>query len=268
MSLKFLYYVSDTKVKLLTGQLRPRTRLSRVRARGSAFGLGAELELGREETHDSDAALAREVTDLVKRMLKSGDVVSLPPGEPLSTNRFYFDSADWRHGLYSIRMSGSSEETATYIVWKGEENRLFLLLGSPANVLGERRVTEGTEYILASSRIVGNVMESSLQWELIQTLETCADDDPDEPVALDVDHPEGSHVDVRVQQRMPPKLIKAERDVLRGSALAAFCDTALDVLPTSSLETVFKIYHELPVSRAIAPYDVVYVGSPVFTALE
>jgi hypothetical protein len=75
MSPKFLYYVSDTKVKLLTGQLRPRTRLSRLRARGSAFGLGAELELGREETHDGDAALARDVTDLVKRMLKSEDVL-------------------------------------------------------------------------------------------------------------------------------------------------------------------------------------------------
>jgi hypothetical protein len=165
-------------------------------------------------------------------------------------------------------MSGSLEETATYIVWKGDESRLFLLLGSPTNILSERRVTEGTEYTLASSRIVGNVMESSLQWELLQTLQTCADDDPDEPVALDMAHPEGSHVDVRVRQRMPPKLIKAERDVLRGSALAAFCDTALDVLPASSLETVFKIYHELPVSRAIAPYDVVYVGSPVYTALE
>jgi hypothetical protein len=83
-----------------------------------------------------------------------------------------------------------------------------------------------------------------------------------------VAHPEGSPEDVRVQQRVPPTLIEAERDVLRGSALAAFCDTALDVLPTSSLETMFTIYHELPVSRAIAPYDVVYVGSPVHTALE
>src|SRR4051812_32753957 len=114
MSLKFLYYISEPKVKLLTGQLRPRTRLSRFRAKGSAFGLGVELELGREETHDGDAARARELTALVARMLASGDVVSLPVGEPLSTNRFFYDSANWRHGLYSIKMSGSSEETATY----------------------------------------------------------------------------------------------------------------------------------------------------------
>jgi hypothetical protein len=268
MSIKFLYYVSRSKVRLLSGQVGPRTRLSKLGAKASALGFGAEVALGRENVQDDEAQLARELIDLMRRLRKSRNVVSLQADESLGGSLFYHDSGDWHHGLYSIKMMGDAEETTTYIAWKADKNRIVLLFGSPINVLGVRDVTDGTEFALASSRIVGDVVESSLQWEFMKELQACDEEDPDEVFSAELDSRETSRVEGSIQHQTHPKLIKAEVNELRGSALAAFCETALETLPLSKLETVFKVYHALPVSRAIASYDYVYVGSPVYTALE
>lgn len=255
-------------MRLLSGQVVPRSFLSKLGVRASALGFGVEFALGRESLQDDEARLAKELIDLIRRLRKRSNVVSLKDDEPLSGSLFYHDSGDWHHGLYSIKMTGDAEEARTYIAWKADKNRVFLLFGSPINVLGVRDVTDGTEYALASSRIVGDIMESSLQWEFMQELQACDEKDPAEVFSVERDPHETSRAEGSIEHRSHPKLIKAEVNELRGSALAAFCETALQTLPVTKLETVFKVYHALPVSRAIASYDHVYVGSPVYTALE
>jgi hypothetical protein len=267
LSVRFLYYVSESKVRRLRGQLGPATRLSKLRAKTSVVGFGVEFELGRESVQTDEAQLTSELTDLMRRLRKRDEIGSLQSTDPLSTSVFYEDTGDWRHGLYSISLTGTAEETATYVAWRADGDRIFMLFGSPVNVVGERRVTEGTEYNLGSSRIVGGVMESSLQWEFIQALQSCNDEERDEELLLQLDRDEPGRLEVDIAQRTPPRLVKAPPEALRGSALAALCETALGALPVSSLETVFRIYHALPVSRTFAPYDRVYVGSPVYTAL-
>jgi hypothetical protein len=264
LSVKFFYYVSESKVRQLSGQVGPTTRLSGLRAKTSAVGFGVEFELGREAAQTNEAQLTRQVTDVMRRLRRSGQIASSRADEPLSTSRFYQDTGDWHHGIYSLKLTGSAEETATYVAWRAEDNRIFMLFGSPTNVVGERRVSEGSEYTLGSTRIVGEVMESSLQWEFIQALQGC---DDEEQLSL-VFRP-GPHalLNVDVARRTRLELIKAAPETIRGSALATLCETALGMLPVSRVEAVFRIFHSLPVSRAIAPYDRVYVGSPVYTAL-
>jgi hypothetical protein len=268
VSVKFLYYVSRSKVRVLSGQVGQGHSLSKLGAKASALGFGVEFASERESAQDDETQLARELTDLLRRLRKSSSIVSLKPGEPLEGSPFYHDSGDWHHGLYSIKMTGDAEQTTTYLAWKADQSRIFLLFGSPINVVGVRDVSDGTEFALASSRIVGDVVESSLQWEFMRELQECDERDPDEVFSVERDPRETSRVGSSIQRQTHPKLIKADVNELRGSALAVFCETALQTLPLTKLETVFKVYHALPVSRAIASYDHVYVGSPVYTALE
>lgn len=267
MNIKYYYYISESKVNLLKAQIGTKTNLANFSAKAEVPGFGLEIGFDREKTKSEQEQLIRDLSAVMDRLQKNNDISSLSKNENINNSLLYSDESEWHHGLYSITTIESDEHVVTYIAWKAMENKIFLLLGSPSNIFGEKQVSEGTELYSPSTRSVNKLVESSLQWEFIKTIDDCGAEDPNEMLSVNVDTDKLRKLKVNIEKVSPPKLVKAQEPVLRGSALAAFCSTALERLPLSKIETVFKIFHSFPVSRSIALYDVVYVGSPLYTAL-
>jgi hypothetical protein len=266
MNIKYYYYISRNKVNLLKGQLIPKAKLSKLGAKAEIPGISIELGLEKDSAPNDETRLIEDVSTVIQALQKQNEILPLVEEGKLDSSALYSDSSNWHHGLYSLKMTETDEQLISYIAWKASRNRIFLLLGSPSNILGEAVVSEGSEYTLPSSRTVNKIVESSLQWEFVKTIDDCETLEPGEfSLKIDAEQPPSLKVDIH--RAASPRLIKAQNDVLRGNALAIFCTSALERLPSSQLETVFKIYHVLPVSRAAAPYDAVYVGSPIYTAL-
>ena len=266
MSIKYYYYISRNKVNLLKGQINPKTTFSKLGAKAEIPGLSLELGVEKDAAHNDQTQLIEDLSTVIDSLRKQKEILPLVENSKLDSSLLYLDSSDWHHGLYSLKMTEAEEQVITYITWRTSQNRIFLLLGSPTNILGDAVVSEGSEYSLPSSRTVNKVVESSLQWEFVQTLDDCDAMDSGE-FSIKIDPSLPSPLKVDINNIASSKLIKAKNDVLRGNALAIFCATDLARLPSSKLETVFKIYHVLPVSRSAAPFDAVYVGSPIYTAL-
>jgi hypothetical protein len=267
MSMRYFYYISKSKVQMLRGQIGSISRLSKLNPKVEGFGLGVEFGIESEAEEGGDAKLAQDTNELIKRLTKSKLVVSLKDALRLDESNFYHDEDVWSHGLYSLKQSDTNSYMITYMLWKASRNRIFLLFGSPVNVLGAREVNEGMEHRSGSSTIINDVIESSLQDEFMGAIYDCGKVDSSEKPSVMVLPGQDSAFKINVSNWTPSARFAAKRNVLRGTALAVLCRDALKQLPTAKIETMFKIYHALPVSRSIAPFDMLYLGSPIYTAL-
>jgi hypothetical protein len=179
----------------------------------------------------------------------------------------YHDTDAWFHGLYSLKLETLREQQlVTYVLWKAAKNSIFLLLGSPLNVLGSRDVQEGTRYQASSSQILGGIMEGAIAHSFVEALQNKQLQGLNENVFLELNSGNNSDIRVNVSNWKQAKRISAKVNVFRGTALAVFCHESLALLPQRRLEVNFQIQLSMPVSRSVIPYDVLYLGSPLYTA--
>ena len=268
MSIRFYYYISKSKVEMLKGQIQTKSRLSKINPKVEGFGLSVELGIETENDKSGDSKLAHETNNLIDILSEEKLIVSLKGVAQFDSSTFYHDEGDWAHGLYSVHQASADSYIVTYMLWKASGSRLFLLFGSPMNVLGTKEVKEGMEHNPGSSSIINNVIETSLQDEFIGAIYDCGKADSSEKPSVTIPSSQDSRFKINVENWIPSAHLRAERNVLRGSALAVLCQKALISLPCARIETVFKVYHTLPVSRSIAPFDALYLGSPIFVALK
>lgn len=252
---------------MLRGQVEAKSRLSKINPKVEGFGIGIEFGIESEVEESGDTKLVRDTNKLTDIMTKEKMVVSLKDSARFDSSNYYHDEGNWSHGLYSVRQSGTNDYSVTYMLWKADGNRIFLLFGSPMNVLGAKEVNEGMEHKSGSSSIINNVIESSITDEFMGAIYDCGKADGSEKPSVTVSPSQDSRFKINVGNWDPSARVAAERNVLRGSALAVLCQMAWTRLPTAKIETMFKIYHALPVSRSIAPFDMLYLGSPIYTAL-
>ena len=266
--MRYFYYISKSKVEMLLGQVKTKSDLSKIHPKVEGFGLGVELEIERGIDESADGKLARDTNKLINLMSKEKMITSLNSTTQFNSSDYFHDENDWTHGLYTVRESGTENHMVTYLLWKAHGRRIFLLLGSPMNVLGTKEVNEGMEHKPSSSSIINNVIETSLHDEFIGAIHDCAEADSSEKLPFIVPPTEDSTLKININSWIPNSRIKAQRNVLRGSALAVLCQKTLTSLSSAKIETTFKIFYSLPVSRSIAPFDVLHLGSPIFTALK
>ncbi len=142
MSIKYFYYISETKVDMLYSQLKQFT-FPKVKPKINVAGL--ELEANIESpTYDN---LVTRLTQLLKLMNNQKLIKSVPNElQIIDTESFWHDKQVWHSGIYSFG-EPKGDSIASYFLWRKFQNSLILLVGSPANILGEKTV-EGSALVL------------------------------------------------------------------------------------------------------------------------
>jgi hypothetical protein len=264
MCVRYFYYISESKVEMLKNQVERRFALPEISPKIGigGFSLGIDYK-GRDGTK---IGIVKETVSLLKRLTKLKMVLPLEGAQELDTSSFYHDEDVWFHGLYSLRASGlfekrhEEEYVITYVLWRTVGQRIFLLLGSPLNVIGKKRVKEGIQ--LRESTI--GILETVIQEEFLRTIHSLEDADPNEIYSVKT-HASDPRFIIEVQGR---EFEGHDRrlGVTRGTVLAAFCFGPLRKLPQTQIETVFKVFYTFPVSSP--EYNILYLGSPLYTALS
>ena len=266
MNLKYFHYISKSKVETINGQLTPEFHWSKINPKLQGFGLGIDLSIERNRTNDTEE-LVKKTLAIINYFGKKNLITPLQSATKIDSLSMYHDTDDWFHGLYSLKLETLREQQlVTYVLWKAVKDSIFLLLGSPLNVLGSRDVQEGTRYQSSSSQILGGIMEGAIAYSFVETLQNKRLQSLNENIFLELNPSNNADIRVNVSNWKQAKRISAKINVFRGTALAVFCHESLALLPQRKLEVNFQIQLSMPVSRSVIPYDVIYLGSPLYTA--
>lgn len=267
MDIKHFYYISKSKVEVITGQIAPEFHWAKLNPKLQGFGLGLDLNLERNTSTSDTEELVKKTIAIINYSEKKKLAIPLKDATQLDESTMYHDADEWFHGLYSLKMETVGEkQLITYAVWKAVKNSIFLLLGSPLNVLGSRDVYEGAKYERTSSQILGGVMEGAIEYSFIEALQNKKLQSLNESMFLELNSGNRSDIHINVSNWKRAKRISAKVNVFRGTALATFCHEALALLPKRKLDLIFQIHQSMPISRSVIPYDVLYLGSPLYTA--
>jgi hypothetical protein len=269
MILKNFQYISRSKVESITGQIESGFSWSKINPKIEGFGLGIglDIELGKSAGVTED--LVRKTIGMLKHLKKSQLIIPLQEEIAPDESKMYQDEGEWFHGLYSVQIAPSrNKQIITYVLWKSIKNRIFLLLGSPLNVLGSKEVHEGAKHDMSSSQILGDMLDEAITNPFVEALQNKKLQTLNESVFINVDSGDQSGFQLNVQNWMNVKRLRTKVDVFRGTALAVFCHEALRLLPLNRMDILFRIHQTLPVSRSVVPYDVLHIGSPIYTAMQ
>ena len=200
------------------------------------------------------------------------------------SNMYIKDKNEWNHGLYGFHASG--QEVVSYYLWRKIGSTLFLLIGSPNNILGDKIVRNGS-FVPGTSGAFSEVLSF-----VKRNLST------DEPTAVTLDplphwldSYEFSLVENVVEEtndkiEVIPKLKVNPREYFEtppGSSrktiefydyfydLPNFCLSQLKHLPSSRIETVFKIYSVFKNEQSENDKNQItltVLASPLYVALD
>lgn len=247
--------------------------------------------------------LVGDTVSLLKSLEKKNAVKPSDLLPRLEKSCFYHDQGIWKNGLFKFD-SMCSQPTVIYALWRVLKGSLILLIGSPNNILGEK-IVAGDCYIPGTSDAHLNILrfiDDSFRFDESVAVRT----EPANTYGDDLPVPEASNSTIvfssapksreEVFNRM--RSHKAEDELVfipneRGVNLAFLCLRQLSQLADTHIDTVFRIFsiHDIPklddtehfesswrfdakelVEQAqdlgIFDFDRVYLGSPVYTALQ
>lgn len=291
--MKYFYYISKTKVEMLQAQVdKPKFSISSISSK-LGFGPASVTVAAEKQNH----TLVANTLKLLKTLENSRSIRPSDSLSKLDTAHFYHDQGIWKSGLFTFD-SWCNNPTVIYALWRELERALILLVGSPNNILGDKIVvgdyfvpgTSGAH--LAILKYVGNVLCTD---ELVAVRTG-----PSETYGRNVPVPELSNSKIILpksfesRKQLQRRNLEEEDDLYcheeRGLTLGCLCLRQLKVLPESHLDLVFRMFstYDIPnedeVERfgswkpeerlakartlGLFKYDRVYLGSPVYTALD
>jgi len=150
----------------------------------------------------------------------------------VASGRFYRSETEWYHGVfYFANFATMVNVTATYVLWTTRGDSVVLLVGSPANIIGQNTPAQGLT--LSSSGDALNTLGS------MSFLEEIREDEENH-------FSSSSHAQAGLRfDRTPPSRIDwiyTLRTESRSVPLAMFCFRYLAQLPPTRIDTVFKIF--------------------------
>jgi len=278
-------YVSRSKVDVLEADLS-RWRRPQVTATVGVPG----VQLGVAPPADVPD-LYRRTNALIKKMERRDRMVPMPKSGDLDVSTFYRDRSEWAQGLYSFKgdfsLDGDGARVVTYLLWRRWQNSIILLVGSPQNVLGER-VVHGGVWAYGTTGTWTTLLhfaEATLRTDEANLVGVAPQ--ANRPQAGDLKWVDPGEIGGEVEEQpLPAELM----DSPRALALAALCLGQLSRLPASQIDTAFRLFQRLPLTlRGEVPSwvtgllgqgggrekldilrqcKIIYVGSPLYTALE
>ena len=261
---------------------RSKLAIPKITPKIGVAGIEVEAEISSQARQD----LIRDTVTLLRLMTRRKLIKDLAEGPAIDTGGFWHDEGTWFNGLYLFRVE---VDLATYFLWKVFQDAIFLLVGSPLNILGEKIMRDGVEIPGTSGachRIL-RFVDRNIQ--------------PDEIVlAADKryqDHPyfawlklPGMTYDVANDAHLQ-ETFEYTSSQSKALSLGVLCLRNLICLPQSEIDTVFRLFHEYDFEH---PRDLldwgsvlskfsqkktakqmglvnvrrVFVGSPIYTALK
>ena len=294
--MKYFYYISKSKVDMLQAQAsKSRFNLASI---SSKLGIGAaSLSLSAERKAHT---LVGDTLSLLKSLETKRAIRSSATLPRLKKTCFYHDRGIWKSGLFWFD-STCSQPTVIYALWRVLKRSLILLVGSPNNILGEK-VVAGDCYVPGTSGAhleILRFIDDSFRLDEAVAVRTkkAYTYGSDAPV------PEASNSPIifpaapKSREEAFSRMHSREaRDNLRfdpnekGVNLAFLCLRQLSQLADTHIDTVFRIFSIHDISKpdqidsswpayrdqiveeaealGIFDFERVYLGSPVYTALE
>lgn len=290
----YFHYMSQEKLEtLLALSSRESFKLTSITPTG-VIGPNRSLMRGEERQPGYLVSLGEDVIASV-----NAGVRAAPPdrGEFLEVTKFYHDLSAWRSGVFSFD-SSCEQPTLVYVAWRAVRNSLVLLVGSPNNIVGAKKV-EGDCFIPGTQGAHLRILDF-----VDQTLGT------DERVMVSVFEPElfgDTSVAVpeltngEVISRLHPKAMAARwHDITKGDLslpassdekglrLGFLCLKNMLRLPQTRIEVIFRVFGEYSIPKArevdrfgtykpvdkiaeakniqLLNYDKIYLCSPVFVS--
>jgi PGAP1-like protein len=276
-SIKYFYYISKAKLDMLKAQF------SKNRSTGSS--------------EFSTASLTQDMVALIASLNSTRQMVPFPTTDRLTSAAFYADCSDWHSGLFSLNWMGNTP-TIVYTLFREFGDSLVLLVGSPNNILGDKVIS--SQYFVpgtsgAQMAILDYVAKAFKVDEpvavTVEEVDSYGYDGPMPEIARsEIRNPfRSSRNDYRAARE--PDFLDSFRFSLeadeQGRSLAVLCLSQLVKLPSAKLDLAFRVFSShavlLPseppeydfqreyLSRVqalgLAKYKMVYLGSPLYTAL-
>lgn len=166
------------------------------------------------------------------------------------------------------------------MLWKFTAQAVYLLLGSPLNILGEKSVQEGAVQRLhptSTNLVIGRLLNRHVRTDEECWVSVFNRHYPEESVfdlRLDI---QGQETDVYKDAafRSFINIVRREDNntsPANGLGLAQLCFGPLRKLHRLKIDTIFKVFHEF-CFPSFQPFGVenecntLYLGSPIYTAL-
>jgi len=276
--LKYFYYISKNKVEMLGAQIS---------------GKGPEgASPQRNEVGTAAGKLVKDTEAVIAGLAGAGLLPDLHAVDQISPSKFYRDTGEWRSGLFAMNWMGDTP-TVVYALYRSLKDALILLVGSPNNILGDKVVS--SEYFVPGS--------SGAQIDILEYVAEMFK--VDEPVAVTEGRitrygyrgkmPERSSSPIlnpfrdddtlhRHDRPRGPRFMHVIDEDEKGLSLATLCLSQLSQLPTARMDLAFRIFSRHPISIPNDQYDreywarfpeleidrykAVYLGSPIYTALD
>ncbi len=280
-------YISKTKVEGLEAGLW-RRRKPEITLSASAPGGLVKLDV---KTPAQVADLYRRTDALIRKMERRNHLVPMPEQGELGFSDFYRDDSVWANGLFSFNGDFSLERAdarvVTYLLWRRWQDSIVLLAGSPLNVLGEQVVREGV-WAYGTTGTMATLVhfgETALRTDEANLVGVAPPGARPEAGGLSwMQGGTGWPSAGQPEEELRPEILSSPP----GLALAALCLGHLSSLPAGPIDTAFRVSQRLGVNlRGNVPRwtaellgrhgreeldflrrcQVVYVGSPLFTAL-
>ena len=277
---------------------KPRFSLTSISAK---LGFGAASVTANAEKQS--ATLVNETLSLVRNLEKTQSLRPLSDLSKLDTTVFYHDQGLWHSGLFKFG-SAFGPPTVTYALWRVDGDSLILLIGSPNNILGDK-IVNGDCFVPGTSGAHLEILEYVDQCLTVDEPAVVHVGPPTtygknipvpEPANSPIIFPDGYYERVHERDYSGHQEDTQRLQFLRnerGLNLAFLCLRQLTQLNETSLETVFRVFsvHDIPAehetvrfrgswhiesdeliqqARDIGIFDFkrIYLGSPVYTALE
>lgn len=276
MKTKYFYYISDSKVRMLSAQFSQKKGYfglnPKIEIPGFTFGVDYKSENVTKEFNPID-----EITPLLRNLQKNNLLHGF--NKDISNSFLVEDTDIWHHGLTeSLHLDGNDtimKRLLTYAVWKRSGRDIYLLFGSPTNILGEKTIGSSHAVTRVSTQILRDVQSISVKASLQYVFENTVLNLNDDTLELDED----CFTDIRYsssEYKITNKtfFLSQTRDEVtlpssenyQGRVLVMYCNEILSKLPKNTLNLVFKVFQKIQVNDN--KVDSLYLGSPVYTALS
>jgi hypothetical protein len=277
--MKDYIYISLQKIDNIEGQFKEKSiKLENITPKIeilNALSISAETKISSMENNIS------HVERFMRNAHKRGMIKNLSDINKLETDFICFDNSDWFNGLFYV--DGGDHAVVFYILWKGWQDSIILLTGSPKNILGEKSIRAGVDYFGTKGSLwqLAEMMKNTFKSTNLNNLSGSSNEDVSEEMPI-------SRIGVR-RKGFDGQISSLNRvGSLSAVEAGVFCIKYLYQLPIAITETAFRIHQvlvfdsqkDLPIwfseirdldidtslRKRIEKCRQVYIGSPIYTA--
>ncbi|MBN8656367.1 MAG: hypothetical protein J0M11_11565 [Anaerolineae bacterium] len=294
--LRYFQYISENKVNILFSQLNNDSGLLNINPKIEIAGISLGINYSNKTETDLNSQLIDKTIKLITKLEKKKILKPIAEIENFENGYYFTDTSNWQNGLFSLRDKSYEEISVTYTLWKKHQDFIVLLIGSPLNVLDNKKVETGSIHYSGTTKSINQLIgshdfiDAARDLHLRETSNTkyktgyipahskkhsqkYFEESTSEPLLISENssnYPFNFDVNVNSwdSSLKLDKYVK-ELDDKRGTLLAAFCIKTLSQLQLSKIELAFKIFNSFSVSNNyLSDINKIYIGSPIYTVVK